>query len=233
MAALKREKEIRGRSVRQGHQRRRAILHKMDITSVLSCLGLSQTQTHAVLKVPPSIASQLRARAEELLRLSNSKLRIGALGSGDCCRAACCVQLACESLNVSFDRRKIVLSSGAKEKVYARVVAAIRSVLGLRAELKGENDPVGIQSRWRAGAGVVVVGGADVRSLAVRFGCVRSITAATKLLAVYKDRFLANLRSDVERKNADFNGSGVYAAAAVYITGKLMVSLARPRLCIF
>lgn len=151
------------------------------------------------------------------MRLSGNKLRAGALGSGECCRAACCVQLACESMNVSFDRKRIVLSSGAKEKVYARAVAAIRSVLCLNKSVRDDC------SSDRAIGMRVLLGGADVRSLAVRFGCVRSINAATKLLSAYKERFLAQLKSDEERRNADFSGSGVYAAAAVYITGKLMV----------
>ena len=152
--------------------------------------------------------AEVESRANEFVRRSVAKLRRGSLGAGDCCRAAACVELACASLRMSFDRAKLVRVSGAKEKVYSSTLFAIQNVLGIRRT-------------------------ADARSLAVRFGCLRCVRSAAAVLESYKLRFVNELKSDEEKRNADFSG-GVFIAAALYLAGRKMVrtsTLYCPNVC--
>eukprot|EP00249_Psilotum_nudum_P000072 c1025_g1_i2 orf=466-1299(-) len=132
-------------------------------------------------------------KAQELQRFSNVHFNSSSFGVGEVCKSVLCLELACTSLHVAFDREKAVHLTGMSEKAYTRSLANLQNALGLRANL-------------------------DVRQLAVQFGCVRLISFVQRLLTSFKQRFIAAL-PESRRGNADF-GRPVFTAVAFYLCSK-------------
>eukprot|EP00250_Pteridium_aquilinum_P006574 c16464_g1_i1 orf=183-1058(+) len=132
-------------------------------------------------------------KAQELQRLSKLQFDSSAFGLGEVCKAVLCFELACSLLHVDFDRQKGIRVSGLSEKAYIRSLTNLQNALGLRPTL-------------------------DVRELAVQFGCVRLISSVHKILAEYKQRFIAALPAS-RKGNADFSRP-VFTAVAFYLCAK-------------
>ncbi|XP_024530167.1 origin of replication complex subunit 6 [Selaginella moellendorffii] len=132
-------------------------------------------------------------KAEELLRLCRMEFDAAAFGIGDVCRSVLCFEIACSMMQVPFDRQKGIKLSGLSDKAYNRSLTTVQNALGIRTSL-------------------------NVRELAVQFGCVRLIQAVQRVLAAYKERFLATL-PEARRRSADFDRP-VFTSVAFYLCAR-------------
>ncbi|CAM6120334.1 unnamed protein product [Calypogeia fissa] len=149
-------------------------------------------QFQGKLGIPENGGKVLR-KSQELQRLSKVHFNASEFGVGEICKAVLCVELACQSLQVLFDRQRAIRCSGLSEKAYMRSSHALQNALGLRKKV-------------------------DVRELAVQFGCVRLIATVHKTIALYQQRFVAAL-PESRRSSADFNRP-VFTSVAFYLCAK-------------
>lgn len=132
-------------------------------------------------------------KAQELLRISDTKCPMGTLKQGELARQAICFELACNMLSANVSHSAIVLHSGVKETVYNKSLGLMSKLLGIKAKV-------------------------TAKDLCVQFGCVRLEQATQQTLVLYKERYLKSLPPS-QRAAADFSRPS-FVAAAFFLTTK-------------
>ncbi|CAN0393114.1 unnamed protein product [Pylaiella littoralis] len=133
-------------------------------------------------------------KAQEILRLMDTKCRPGALGKGELCRTAVAFDLACRTLDRPVPHQTAVKLSGASsEAVYVAALGTAQRLLG-------------VQRRYSCEDVAKSVGGKRVG------------TMATTELKRYKERFLASYPAK-QVASIDLEGT-VYAVSAFYLCAK-------------
>lgn len=129
-------------------------------------------------------------RYEELLRLS--RIRARGWPEGEECRVLSCLEIACKSMAVPFDRPLATKMSG-KPKVFHRSVASMRNVLNIHMPLTSNE-------------------------LCVKFGCVQLEAATKRVFARYKEQYLALVPIGA-RSQASFTGN-LFIAVSFYLAAR-------------
>jgi hypothetical protein len=80
------------------------------------------------------LSYEVKEKANDLIRLLNSKVEHGGLRKGDRCREVLMVDLSCRILSVACDRNRLAVSSGLSTKDYQQALSLCRNLLNIRED---------------------------------------------------------------------------------------------------
>ncbi|XP_060767877.1 origin recognition complex subunit 6 [Neoarius graeffei] len=125
-------------------------------------------------------------QAEEYLRLSQVKCA-GLGGSTASSQAVICLELAATTVKFPIDKEYAVKLSGLNQKAYQSSLKAMECLLGLESSL-------------------------GLRDVAVQYGCVEAVKAASQILQRYKASLPAAQQQDVDLSKPLFTTAALFTA---------------------
>ncbi|KAG1667552.1 hypothetical protein FOA52_014632 [Chlamydomonas sp. UWO 241] len=135
------------------------------------------------------------SKAREFVALASARVP-GGLGQGEMCKAAVCLELANNIIGTSskdLTRERFVKMGCCSTKVYTNTFTVLQQALGAQRKV-------------------------DLQHLVVKFGCAAVRLSVTRVLTLYKERFVAALR-EADRRAADF-GRPVFLAVAFVLVAR-------------
>ncbi|CAG8522543.1 2011_t:CDS:2 [Ambispora leptoticha] len=133
--------------------------------------------------------SSLLDKAHEILQQVNAKDPHNTFKLGAACKPLICIQLACESLDITFNTKNALKLAQVSRKNYVSLVEALKSKLDMETNLTFE-------------------------VLGIKFGCQPIVKQAEKMYEDFLENW-ANSLSAGERENIDWN-KNIYKVAIFY-----------------